>query len=239
MTGNAATFERQSQTLITPAGYAFSIWSVIYLLSVVLLVTDIAYPALSFYDAASKPHVLRVCVAVSCLTNGGWCILFNYGFVHLATLDMTVLWLALAALYAFASYSRRYLRPFVWREYLCSELYIRVYFAWIFAATVLSWTISLQHLYGGILPLRAYLGLLGGVVVLALCGLFYGRDPVFSLVAVWTLVAIARKDPDKFSGSDREAFVQIQTAAAVGTGVLAAVVLLFGRPKPRGAAHVC
>lgn len=227
-TGDAASFQQQNETLITPEGYAFSIWNVIYLLSMMLLVTDIAYPGLSFYDAASKPHVLRMCFSLSCLTNGGWCVLFNCGFVHLATLDMTVLWLALAALYVFASYSRKYTRPFVWREYICSELCIRVYFAWISAAAVLSWTISLQHLYGGFLPLGSYLGLLGVIIVLALCGLFYGGDPVFSLVAVWALVAITAKDPNKFSGSAREAFVQIQTAAALGAGVLAAIVLVFG-----------
>jgi hypothetical protein len=225
---DSAALERQNETLITPAAYAFSIWNLIYLLSMVLLVTDIAYPGLALYSAASKSHVLRLCFSLSCLANGCWCVLFNSGLVHLAAVDITVLWLALATLYVFASYSRRFLRPFSWREYICSELCFRVYFAWISAATVLSWTISFQHLHGGFLPLGTNLGLLGLIIVLALCGLFYGRDPVFPLVAVWALVAITAKDPNAFGSSVREEYIRIQTAAALGAGVLSAIVLVFG-----------
>jgi benzodiazapine receptor len=238
LTGNAATFDPQNQTLVTPAGYAFSIWSLIYVLSMVLLVADITRPELVFYSVSPKPNALRLCFAVSCVANGGWCVLFNYGYVHLATLDMTVLWLALAALYAFASYAHRHLQLSGWREYLCSELCIRVYFAWISAATVLSWAISLQHLHGGILPLEAYLSLLGVVFVLSMGSLLVGRDPVFSVVAVWTLVAIARKDPDSFSGATRDTFVQVQTAAALCGGVLALSVMALGHREPIGATRV-
>lgn len=227
--GDAGSFQRQNETLVTPAGFAFSIWNAIYLLSMVLLATDVAYPGLSLFATAARPDALRLCFSVACLTNGGWCVLFNCGLVHLATLDISLLWLALAALYVFASYTRQQqLRPFSWMEYVCSELCVRVYFAWISAATALSWTISAQNTAGGFLSLGAYLGVLGALVVLALCGLFYGRDPVFPLVAVWALVAITAKNPDNFSGATREKFVQVQTAATLGAGVLTAIVLVFG-----------
>lgn len=238
LTGNAATFDPQNQTLVTPAGYAFSIWSLIYVLSIVLLVADIARPELVFYSVVPKPNTLRLCFAVSCVANGGWCVLFNYGYVHLSTLDMTVLWLALAVLYVSASYAHRHRHLPGWREYLCSELCVRVYFAWVSAATALSWAISLQHLHGGILPLEAYLGLLGVIFALSMVCLLVGRDPVFPVVAVWTLVAIARKDPDSFSGATHDTFVQVQTAAALCGGVLALSVMAFGHREPVGATRV-
>lgn len=224
--GDADRIQRQGETPLTPAAYAFSIWNAIYLLSMILISTDIAYQGLVLYDSAARPTVLRLCFAASCLLNGGWCLLFNCGLVKLSTFAITLLWLTLAVLYVFASHSR-HVRPFVWREYLCGELFIRVYFAWISVALIVSWAISLQQLHDGFLSLGVYLGLLGSVVVMAICGVVYGRDPVFALVAVWAFVALTTQDPDRFGSDHREMAAQIQAAAALSAGVLSAMAAVF------------
>ncbi|RLN92368.1 hypothetical protein BBJ28_00013241, partial [Nothophytophthora sp. Chile5] len=188
--GDAGAVRAQHDTPLTPASYAFSIWNVVYLLTMIMLVTDISYVGLSLYDSAAKPNVLRLCFAASCVVNGAWCVAFGSGLVDVASVAVSVLWLTLLPLYVFASYER-HVRPLVWHEYLCSELCVRLYFAWVTVETLISWTITLQGRVGGFLELATYLVLLSVVVVLALCGIMYGRDPVLALVVVWALVGVA------------------------------------------------
>ncbi|KAF1795633.1 hypothetical protein GQ600_5702 [Phytophthora cactorum] len=167
--GNAADVRAQTDTLLTPAAYAFSIWNVIYLLCMILLITDVSYAGLSLYDSAAKPNALRLCFAASCVANGTWCIVLASGNVLGASVVVSLLWLTLLPLYVFASYERS-VKTVLWHEYLCSELCIRLYFAWITVEAVVGWTMTLQIKDGGYLQLSTYLTILSVLLVVALSG---------------------------------------------------------------------
>lgn len=217
--------QQRYETLITPAPYAFSLWSLIYVLTAAALGVDIFRPGLSLFNCSAKPDVFRVLFALSCVTNAGWCLLFNNGFVTLATLDISLLWLVLLPIYLFANYERR-VNAFQWKQFVASELAFRVYFSWVSAATVLSWTVTLQEIVGGHLSLGSYLTLLTVLIVLALTGVVYGEDPVIGLVTAWALVALASKSASNFQGGDRENFTRIQSAAALGAGAVLSMIVV-------------
>lgn len=221
--GNGA--QLKYETLLTPAPYALSIWSVIYVLTFVALGVDIFQPSLSFFNNSAKPDVFRVLFALSCVTNAGWCLLFNNEYVNLATIDITLLWLVLLPIYLFANYERR-VSAFQWKQFVCSELCFRLYFSWISAATVLSWTITFQEIAGGYLAIGSYLALLGTFIVLVLTGVVYGEDPVIGFVGAWTLIALASKNAEAFKEGDHETFIRIQAAAALAAGAVLAMVIV-------------
>ncbi|CAI5737810.1 unnamed protein product [Peronospora destructor] len=224
--GDISNVRVQNDTLLTPAAYAFSIWNGIYLLCMILLITDVSYTGLSLYDSAAKPNTLRLCFAASCVANGSWCIALASGNVLVASVLVSLLWLTLLPLYIFASYERN-VQTVLWHEYLCSELCVRLYFAWITVEAVVSWTMTLQIKDDdGVLQLSTYLALLAVLVVVALAGLLHGRDPVMALVVAWTLISITSKDVSKLDTSVLHEFEKLQAAATLGAGILVAEVLV-------------
>ncbi|RMX70457.1 hypothetical protein KXD40_004054 [Peronospora effusa] len=224
--GDANDVRVQNDTLLTPAAFAFSIWNGIYLLCMILLITDVSYTGLSLYDSAAKPNMLRLCFAASCVANGSWCIALASGNVPVASVLVSLLWLTLLPLYIFASYERN-VQTVLWHEYLCSELCVRLYFAWITVEVVVSWTMALQIKDDdGVLQLSAYLTFLAVLVVVALAGLFHGRDPIMALVVAWALISITSKDVSKLDITVFHEFEKVQAAATLGAGILVAEVLV-------------
>ncbi|CAH0489461.1 unnamed protein product [Peronospora farinosa] len=224
--GDANDVRVQNDTLLTPAAFAFSIWNGIYLLCMILLITDVSYTGLTLYDSAAKPNTLRLCFAASCVANGSWCIALASGNVPVASVLVSLLWLTLLPLYIFASYERN-VQTVLWHEYLCSELCVRLYFAWITVEVVVSWTMTLQIKDNdGVLQLSAYLTLLAVLVVVALAGLFHGRDPIMALVVAWALISITSKDVAKLDITVFHEFEKVQAAATLGAGILVAEVLV-------------
>lgn len=217
--------QQRYETLITPAAYAFGIWNVIYVLTAVALGVDIFQPSLSLFSCSAKPDVFRVLFALSCITNAAWCLLFNNGFVNLATLDITLLWLVLLPIYLFANYERR-VNAFAWKQYVASELAFRVYFSWISVATVVSWTITSQEVAGGYLSIGSYLTLLTILIVLALTGVVYGEDPVIGIVAAWALLALANKSSAGFAGDDLDKFTRLQSSAALAASAVLSMIVV-------------
>ncbi|KAE8971943.1 hypothetical protein PF005_g26910 [Phytophthora fragariae] len=223
--GDAADVRAQHDTLLTPAAYSFSIWNGIYLLCMILLITDVSYAGLSLYDSAAKPNALRLCFAASCVANGTWCIVLASGDVLGASVLVSLLWLTLLPLYVFASYERN-VQTVLWHEYLCSELCVRLYFAWITVEVVVSWTMTLQIDSDGFLPLSTYLILLAMLLVVALSGLSQGRDPIMALVVAWALVGVTSKDVSSLDTAVFTEFEKVQAAATLGAGVLVAMALV-------------
>src|SRR6476646_8612591 len=72
-------------TIITPAGYAFSIWSLIY----------VGLLAFSIYQALpanlSRFRVQRILYIVSCVLNCAWIYFWHHGYIGLCTLIIVAL----------------------------------------------------------------------------------------------------------------------------------------------------
>jgi translocator protein len=81
--------------LLTPAGYVFSIWSLIYLLLGVSIIRQLPKSRrnLPLYQNTSGLFIL------SCLLNSGWILVWHYNFFLISVFVMIGLFLTLVALY--------------------------------------------------------------------------------------------------------------------------------------------
>ncbi|TMW56792.1 hypothetical protein Poli38472_006802 [Pythium oligandrum] len=212
---------------IAPAAYAYAVWLVVYLFTAAHLFTDCAFPQHSIYTEAEKPTFLRVCFALSCGFNAGWAMLTNWlQWMNLATVVLFFLMMSLLPIYLFLSReSVEGVTPPSWKRYFASAVAIRLYFSWVCVATVLCFAASLQDILGAYLSFSTYVMLLAYLLVLALTGVVYGNDPVFGLVAIWTLFGVVNKQNPE-NTLNHHTVDMIQAAAALGSPLMLGMIII-------------
>jgi len=171
-------------TLLTPAGYAFSIWGIIFLALAVYAVWQLQpkqrYKKLP--DAVAQP------LTVASLATAAWVVLFAYE--HLAWCAVTMLVILMALIMAYGRARRLVLARQAPRW---SSLPFALYLGWISVATVVNITLALWAL--GWQPATNVSILLALLLVLVISGLSLVldksfREVTFSLVTAWALVAV-------------------------------------------------
>jgi hypothetical protein len=202
-----AQISDQYATLITPAGYVFAIWGIIYALLAVFLV----YQALP--SQKNKPFHTQVSALfiLSSAWNIGWIFLWQYGYIALSAALIVAFWATLAAIYLRLKISKS---DAPLREKACVQLPFSVYFAWVTVATAAD--IAAAASYAGWLkwvPADAVWGILAAAIVLvfSLVVIAARRDIAFGLVVIWALVGIAVK--------------QIAVPSIVYTAIIGAVIV--------------
>jgi hypothetical protein len=217
------------ETLITPSGYAFQIWGIIYLSTFLTLLTDFFYPFFSIFSLAFKPNVLRCCFSLTCVLNGLWLIVFRQGWLQMSAILLICLWSLLCFLYLFCA-MERHLRGhiFIWQRFLLSEMSILLYFSWISCATLINITICLQeNVYQNYLSLMSYQVLLAILAVLSLSGIVYAKDPIIGIVAIWALVAITNKQTTQQLPEEIQHInAKVQASASILAAVIASMLLV-------------
>lgn len=173
-------------TLLTPAGYAFSIWGVIFLGLTIYAVWQLlpAQRLLSLPDALAKP------LALANVATGAWVVLFAY---ELILPSVGVMLVILGTL--ITAYGRARRRVLAQAAPAWASLPVALYLGWISVASVINVTTGLQQLgwqpvQGGAIVLA--LGMLVVVVALALIISRVFQEVAFPLVVAWALVAIWR-----------------------------------------------
>jgi len=207
--------------LVTPAGYAFSIWSVIY----ALLGCFIVYQARPRTSRRASVGRIGPWFAISCLCNAGWLAAWHYGYVALSTFVMLALLVSLIVIYAG---TRRTGRPKTSGEKLFVLLPFSVYLGWVSMAAIVNVSVMLYDSgWNGFgLP-----GTVWAVLLLLLAtalGLSVGAvhsDPIYPLVLVWALAAIAVKQQERSSA--------VALTALCGAALLAVFVVLLAVHKRR------
>ncbi|MBO2012014.1 hypothetical protein [Hymenobacter negativus] len=171
-------------TLLTPAGYAFSIWGLIFLALVVYAVWQLlpAQRNLSLPDALAKPLTL------ASIATGAWVVLFAYEMILPSVGVMLVILGSLIM-----TYGRARRRIFAGAAPTLAGVPFSLYLGWISVASVINITIGLRQLgwqtaEGASVTLT--LGLIAVVVALGLIISRVFRDMVFPLVIAWALVAV-------------------------------------------------
>lgn len=109
-------------TLITPAGYAFSIWSVIYLLVIAFLV-------FSFLEAKEDRPRLHIFFWVSCACNVLWIIFFSLEWMFISVLAIFGLLFSLLFL------NKEIVKREEGRKRLIDGIAFGIYSGWVLAAT--------------------------------------------------------------------------------------------------------
>ncbi|MEK5060596.1 MULTISPECIES: tryptophan-rich sensory protein [unclassified Paenibacillus] len=177
--------------LITPAGYAFAIWSVIY----ALLAGFIILQFLPSQKQRNTAAVLKFWFFISCLANAGWIVLWQ---------NLWFGWSVLVIFILLFSLSQMYVRVMALQNLTTGEkwfvqLPFRIYLGWVSVASIINVTVWLSKLgwdgFGlGDETWAILLLLIGGIVALAVS--FSYHDAILPLVFVWAYIAISVKQWD-------------------------------------------
>lgn len=191
--------------MITPAGYVFSIWSLIYLLLAIWIIRQFPKDRrnLPLYQETSGLFVL------SCLLNSAWILVWHYNYFLLSVFVMIGLLLTLIALYK---------RIRSTGPSLLDSASFSIYLGWISIATIVNITYYLTDIgwngFGIPELVWAYLGLIAATL-LAFWFRITQHDLLYPLVFVWAFIGIGVKNMAEHSTYSYTAYA------------LAAIILIF------------
>ena len=211
---NAGQVSAKYATYFTPAGFAFSIWGIIYTGFIAFAVFQ------SLRSQANNPRLAaaRPWVIVNGLFNSMWLPLFHYEQMGWALLVILGLLFSLIQIH-------RALRPAPagWQERWLARVPFGVYLGWLCVATVANASIFLDSVgwggWGLSGPQWAMVMIGVATLVAAIFHLRF-RDWAFWAVFPWALSAIYQKQ-QAVAGVPQAALVAIGALAVVGLLVLA------------------
>lgn len=193
---------------ILPAGYAFSIWALIY-------VWLVLHAGFGLWKRADAPawQAMRAPLILSLAVGTTWLWVAARSPVGASLLIAVMLAGALVALFRTPATPDRWL--------LLAP--VAIYAGWLTAATGVSFGVLLAG-YGVLPDSYAAILMLCLVLALALTVLWYiGRAPEYALTILWALVAIAQNDQSLMS--------PVSIVADIGIGIMAVAAILVARRK--------
>ncbi|HIW77228.1 TspO/MBR family protein [Gordonibacter sp.] len=167
-------------TWFTPAGYVFSIWSVIYIAMIVWLV---AYTR----QAPARPKRFTptsVLFIASCVLNVLWLALWHFELVGISFIVILAEWATLAALYM--NVRRTATSGAGW-------IPVSLYTAWVTVATLANMAILITRVLDGGVPFLnglSVIALTAGVLVLGYIMKKTYQDNFFQIVFLWALIGV-------------------------------------------------
>ncbi|MDQ3041029.1 MAG: tryptophan-rich sensory protein [Acidobacteriota bacterium] len=196
-------------TLVTPAGYAFAIWSLIYL----------GIVAFSIYQALPKNlerfRFLRTVYILSCAANCAWLYFWHQEAI---LVSVAVIFLLLGTL-AFINIKLQTTDTL--GEFWLAKFPFGIYFGWVTAAAIVNAAVVLVYLNVQVSDSLAVMLGAGLVLIATVLGIiirFKLNNVFYSLAIAWALTAIAVKQ----SGQ-----TLIVASAAVAVNILLIVTLTF------------
>jgi hypothetical protein len=201
--------------LFAPAGYAFSIWGLIYLLLAGYTVYQFVKKDQKTNDLFKKINPLFI---VTSLANIAWIFAWHYDFIGLSVIIMAVL---LFLLIKIANILRA--EQFSSLEKLFIKTPFSVYFGWITVATIANITVFLVSLGWNGFGLSDFIWTSVVLLVGALIGILrlrHDKNVAYGLVLVWAYLAILFKHVSA-SGFDK------QYPSVITTTIVCLVLFLF------------
>jgi hypothetical protein len=184
-----ALISDSNPTLITPAGYVFAIWGIIYVLLGVFVVFQ-ALPSQKEKEYTKKIGWLFV---LSSIINIAWLFLWQYSFLSLSVVLMFLLLATLILIYLRLGIGTS---PVRLREKLAIHVPFSVYLGWITIASIANVSVTLVSINWngfGISP-EIWATLITIVALLiALLVVATRKDIGYGFVIVWALIGIAVK----------------------------------------------
>ena len=200
-------------TLVTPAGYVFAIWGIIY----VLLLAFVIYQALPSQKDKLFQKQIGLIFILSSLLNCVWLFLWQYDFITESVIVMFALLASLIAIYLRLNIGKAKVSL---KEKLLVHLPFSVYLGWITIAAianVASALVSANWGGFGLSPEIWAVTVLTVALVITLAVIVKRRDIAYSLVIVWALGGIAVK---------QNTSQNVVTTAEIAIGVILFVLAL-------------
>ncbi len=220
---NTAQISDSNRTLITPAGYVFSIWGIIYFFLGVFVIFQ-ALPSQKEEEYKKKIGWLFV---LSSIINIAWLFLWQYEFFSLSVLLMFLLLATLILIYLRLGIGKS---PVTLREKLAVHAPFSVYLGWITIASIANVSVTLVSVNWngfGIDPEIWATLIVIVALVITLLVLATRRDVAFGLVIVWALIGIAVKQ------SGNQNIVMLTEASAIIVLLALAATILLSKLKRR------
>jgi len=176
-------------SLITPAGYVFSIWGIIYILLGVFVIFQVL-PSQKGGDYQRKIGWLFV---LSSLLNVAWLFLWQFEYLSLSVVLMFLLLATLIAIYLRLNIGKSSVSM---RERLAVHLPFSVYLGWITIASIANVTVALVSVnWGGFGVSQGTWAFLIVIIALVITLLVIAtrRDVAYGLVIIWAFLGIAVK----------------------------------------------
>ena len=218
---NTAEVSDAYPTLITPAGYTFAIWGVIYLLLV--------YQALPSQNGNGFQRKIGWLFVVSSIMNIAWIFCWQYGQLVVSVGLIFLLLISLITIYLRLNVGREQAPV---RERLAVHLPFSVYLGWITIATIADVAVTLVALNWGGLGIAAEtwaLLITAVALLIAMAVIVTRKDIGYGLVIIWALAGIAVKQmPHPAILMALEAGIAIIAVALMGTVLISR---LWHRPK--------
>lgn len=176
-------------TLVTPAGYVFSIWGLIY----ALLAAFVIFQALPSQKQKPFQKQIGALFILSCVFNVVWLFLWQYEYITVSVVLMFALLATLIAIYLRLNIGRSSVPA---RERLAVHLPFSVYLGWITIATIANVAAALVAVNWDGFGLSAETWAVAIIIIALIITLlvtFTRRDVAYSLVVIWALAGIAVK----------------------------------------------
>mmetsp|Transcript_21639 Transcript_21639/g.38206 ORF Transcript_21639/g.38206 Transcript_21639/m.38206 type:complete len:275 (+) Transcript_21639:257-1081(+) len=170
--------------LVTPAGYAFSIWGPIFILELGFTIVQ-AFTASDPGFALAAPYWSAACVGQAI-----WAIAFGKRYTGIAAGLLTGIMLCLNQVHAITS-------PLALSYPILTKLPFAMHFSWAVAAAAINWNVFLKQSKASsqVLNAAAWISIAVTTAVTAVTAI-QRQDPTVAFVATWALRAIASKEKD-------------------------------------------
>jgi hypothetical protein len=218
---STAEISDANPTLITPAGYVFSIWGVIY----ILLGIFVVFQALPSQKTKGYQERIGWLFVLSSLINIAWLFLWQFEYLSLSVVLMFMLVATLIAIYLRLNIGKSAV-PL--REKLAVHVPFSVYLGWITIASIANVSVTLVSVgwdgFGISQETWATLILIFALLITLLV-IATRKDVAYGLVIIWALVGIAVKQ------SGYSNIVMIAEASAIITAIAmgASILLMISR----------
>jgi hypothetical protein len=188
---NTGEVSRMYPNLFVPAGFTFSIWSVIYLLMLGFMALSVKW----MWNAPTlRPGMLAIEISpfflLTCILNSGWIIVWHHLLVGPSVLVMLAFLSTLILIYLRLQKHRKgisgYKKVFLYHFFV-------VYLGWISVATIANitaWLVSCKWQGFGLDPAYWSLTLIAVAIVLAIIFTSMKRDHAYGWVIAWALFGI-------------------------------------------------
>jgi len=202
-------------TLITPAGFTFSIWGIIY----VLLLVFVVFQLLPRHRQDAFHRQISYLFALSSVFNIVWLFLWQYDYITVTVALMFALLASLVAIYLRLQIGKSK-APL--REKLCVHLPFSVYLGWITVASIANVATALVSVNWdgfGISEATWAVLVIAIALMITLAVLATRRDSAYGLVIIWALTGIAVNqsgNPEVVTTAEISAIITVIAIIVVG-----------------------
>jgi len=214
---NTAQISDKNPTLITPAGYVFSIWSVIYILLAIFVVFQLL-PGERRRELREKVGWLFVAGSI---LNIAWMLLWQFEYLLFSVVIMFLLLTTLILIYIRLDIGKSRVQP---SERIAFHLPFSVYLGWITIASIANVATALVSINWdglGISPETWAIVIVIVALLIAILVEVTRKDVAYGLVVIWALLGIAFKQ-----SSSQSVVIVTEVGAVILAITLVAIIIL-------------